>query len=265
MTLPRIARVECDGFDFGVFATGDFISQAIIKDGTWEPRVRAAAQMLLRGFDAATVLDVGANIGLFSVPTASMIGATGGRLYAFEAQRVVFQQLCANIFTNRLDCVWAFNQAVGAEPGQVEIPTFDYAKASNVGAFSLVEGLQELRGLDDCADRSRMEKIELIALDGLEVEGRVRLVKIDVEGMEIDVVRGGHDFLKRHSFPPIIFEVWEDEVFADGRRALFEEITSLGYAIIRLGRDSFIAQHPNYEAQIDVRIDGMRVHFARTK
>ena len=265
MNLPRIARVECDGFDYSVFATGDFLSQQVLRQGTWGKLQHALSQLLLAGFEEPVVLDVGANIGLYAVPVASMVAKAGGRLLAFEPQRVVFQQLCTNIFSNRIDCVWAFNQAVGAATGTIDLPTIDYAKAVNIGAFSLDEGLQKLRGLEAGLDRSKTEQVAVTTLDSLEISGIVRAVKIDVEGMEIDVVRGGKAFLEGHRFPPLLFETWEGEWFTDQRNAVFAEVEALGYGITRLARDEFFAQHPNYEVRVDVKVDGNRVNLARSR
>ena len=265
MKLPRIARVDCDGFDYSIFATDDFISMAVFREGTWERMVHATAAVLLRGFEAPVVIDVGANLGLFAVPVASKISAAGGKLIAFEPQRIVFQQLCGNIFANRLDNVWACHKAVGDHVGEVALPTIDYAKVKNIGAFSIDETLQRLRGLEEGLDRSRTEKIALTTLDTLDIDGRVRLIKVDVEGMELAVIRGAHQLLDHHRFPPIIFEAWEHEVFAKERAALFDEITTLGYQISRLGVDSFIAQHPDYDALVEVRRDGNKAELTRIK
>lgn len=265
MKLPRIARVECDGFDYNIFATNDYISQRIFQDGTWERTVHATAALLLGGFDAPVVIDVGANIGLFTVPVASRISAVGGKLFAFEAQRIVFQQLCANIFANRIDCVWAYNQAVGSEPGEIDMPTIDYAKAVNVGAFSIDKDLRNLRGLEAGVDTDRTERLALVTLNDFAIDGRVRLIKIDVEGMEIDVVRGARNFLEHHRYPPILFETWEDELFVHRRQALLNEIGALGYAVSRLGRDNFLAQHPANDALVEVQISGAKVQLSRIK
>ena len=265
MNLPRIARVECDGFDYSVFATGDFLSQQVLRQGTWGKLQHGLSQQLLAGFEEPVVLDVGANIGLYAVPVASMVAKAGGRLLAFEPQRVVFQQLCTNIFSNRIDCVWAFNQAVGAAAGTIDMPTIDYAKAENIGAFSLDENLQKLRGLEAGLDRSRTEPITVVTLDDLEISGSVRAIKIDVEGMEIDVIRGGKALLEQHRFPPLLFETWEDDFFSEQRQAVFAEIEGLGYAITRLARDEFFAQHANYEARVEVQTDGNRLSMSRSR
>ena len=265
MNLPRIARVECDGFDFSVFATGDFLSQQVLRQGTWGKLQHGLTQVLLGGFEEPVVIDVGANIGLYAVPVASMVAKAGGRLLAFEPQRVVFQQLCTNVFSNRIDCVWAFNQAVGAAAGTIDLPTIDYAKAVNIGAFSLDENLQKMRGLEAGLDRSKTEPVTVTTLDALDISGSVRAVKIDVEGMEIEVIRGGKAFLERHHFPPLLFETWEGDWFTEQRLAVFAEIEALGYAITRLARDEFFAQHPDYEARVEVQVDGNRINLSRSR
>lgn len=265
MSLPRIARVECDGFDYSVFATGDFLSQQVLRQGTWGKLQHGLSQMFLAGFNEPVVVDVGANIGLYTVPVASMVAKAGGRLIAFEPQRVVFQQLCANVFSNRIDCVWAYNQAVGKECGTIDLPTIDYSKTVNIGAFSLDEGLQKARGLEAGLDRSKTEPVTVTTLDALDISGSVRAVKIDVEGMEIDVIRGGRNFLERHHFPPLLFETWEGEWFTEQRKAVFAEIEALGYAITRVGGDEFLAQHPGYEAQVQVNVTGKNINLSRSR
>ena len=265
MTLPRIAQVECDGFDYSVFATDDFLSQQVFRKGTWGKLQHALTQILVKGFEAPVILDIGANFGLYAVPVASMVAGLGGKVLAFEPQRIVFQQLCANIFANRLDCVWAYNQAVGEAPGTIALPTIDYSKAANIGAFSLDEELQRMRGLEAGLDRSKTEAIEMTSLDTLEPPARVRLLKIDVEGFEIQVVRGGRQFFEAQGFPPIIFEAWEGDWFAERRKALFTELEALGYAITRLATDEFFAQHASYEAHVDVVTDGNRINLSRVR
>lgn len=265
MGLPRIARVTCDGFDYSIFATGDYISQQLFKKGSWGRGQQALAEMLLRGAEAPVVLDVGANIGLFTVPVAAMAARAGGRVLAFEPQRIVCQQLCANVFANRLDNVWAFNQAVGAEVGTVDLPTFDYALTENIGAFSLDADLQRRRGLEAGLDRVHTDRVAMVTLDSLEIAGRVRLVKIDVEGTEIDVLRGGRGMLAAQGFPPVMFEAWEDPAFAEQRAALVAEFEGLGYRISPFGRDENLAQHEACDVQVEVRVEGDKRHLTRLR
>jgi len=86
---------------YSVFATDGFLSQQVFRKGTWGKLQHALTQILVKGFEAPVVLDIGANFGLYAVPVASMVSGFGGKVLAFEPQRIVFQQLCANIFLMR--------------------------------------------------------------------------------------------------------------------------------------------------------------------
>ena len=57
---------------------------------------------------APLVLDIGANLGAYAIPVAKKIASARGVVYAYEPQRIVYYQLCGNIFLNSLDNVHAF-------------------------------------------------------------------------------------------------------------------------------------------------------------
>ena len=57
------------------------------------------------------------------------------------------------------------------------------------------------------------------------------MVKIDVEGSELDVIKGSVETLKRSNYPPILFESWNEEWYEKNKQELFQFISSLGYAI----------------------------------
>jgi FkbM family methyltransferase len=130
-----------------------------------------------------TVIDVGANLGTHTVFFARRAGPDGS-VFAFEPQRIVFQTLCANLALNGLLNVHAFQAAVSRQPGTVVVPRVAYAQAGNYGGLSLVGGGAAGSGAADG------ERVPALTLDGLAIE-RCRLLKIDVEGMEIDVLEGG--------------------------------------------------------------------------
>ncbi len=130
----------------------------------------------------STVADVGANIGAIAVPLASHVGASGF-VYAFEPQRVVFQTLCANAALQSLTNIECVNAALGSEPGTVAIPDIRYDVEANFGGFELTSFT---------AGRSTRR----IALDDYCDTVRFDLIKIDVEGMESDVLRGGERLLR---------------------------------------------------------------------
>ena len=85
-----------------------------------------------------------------------------------------------------------------------------------------------------------MEIIHGVPLDKFEFYN-VRLIKIDVEGHELEVLRGSHYTLEENDFPPIIFESWTWK-FQDKRNALFAYLKDLGYTITEMGQNN-VAVH----------------------
>ena len=162
--------------------------------------------------DDDVVIEVGANIGAHTVGLAGRVGATG-RVLAFEPQRLAFQTLCANVALNSLanvDCYWA---AVGEKRGSMLVPELDPAQQANFGGLSL-EGATQGR------------RVPCFALDEFVAMPRLKLVKIDVEGMEGDVLRGATALLAK--FKPHLY-VENDRV--DRSEALMRLIDSLGYRL----------------------------------
>jgi FkbM family methyltransferase len=159
-----------------------------------------------------TAFDVGANAGTHTVPLAKHVGESGF-VYAFEPQRVVFQTLCANVALNSLLNVECVHAAVGAAPGTVLIPDLDYNAPANYGGISpkLFESGRPVRQ---------------IVLDDYCGLPAVDLVKIDVEGMELDVLQGAARFIER--FRPLMY-VENDRV--DRSEALIRALGDAGYRL----------------------------------
>ncbi|MSO70388.1 MAG: hypothetical protein EXQ98_08980 [Alphaproteobacteria bacterium] len=66
-----------------------------------------------------------------------------GKVTSFEAQRVVYYQLCGNIYLNRLDNVFAHHLAIGDSIGHIDGPVLDYATETNIGALSLDRNIRD--------------------------------------------------------------------------------------------------------------------------
>jgi FkbM family methyltransferase len=137
------------------------------------------------------VIDVGANIGVHTIAFAQGVGSEG-RVLAFEPQRIVYQTLCGNVALNALDNVWAHNLAVSKLAGAISVPTIDYASAGNFGGVELGGGVSGAAG----------EPVAVTTIDTFALP-RCDFMKIDVEGMELDVFEGAIDTLRR--FKPILY------------------------------------------------------------
>lgn len=149
--------------------------------------------VMLQGVrDGAVVIEAGANIGAFTVPLARAAGP-GGLVYAFEPQPLVFQLLCANVALNGLLNVQAFNAACGEKAGRMGVRRVDPARATNHGGIPL-DRLES----DTAATRIRIEK-----LDEAVAPPRLDLIKADVEGMELAVLKGAAGLIRR--FRPVLY------------------------------------------------------------
>jgi len=157
------------------------------------------------------VLDVGANIGAHTLFFARQVG-DGGRVLAFEPQRVVFQTLCANMALNSITNVWCYPHACGSQAGTIILPEIDYRHENNFGGLSL-------------RDPWEGEPVPLVPLDGLRLP-RCNLIKIDVEGMEQAVLAGAVDTIARCK--PVLY-VENDRT--DRSADLVRFIDQLGYAM----------------------------------
>ena len=140
------------------------------------------------------VIEVGANMGVHTVPMARALG--GRRLLALEPQPVIFQQLCANLALNGLMNVTALPYACGSRTGAVRIDTPDYLRPGNFGAASVGAAARAT---------ARETTVQCVRLDDLvPADGEaVGLIKIDVEGMELEVLRGARGILERDR--PILY------------------------------------------------------------
>ncbi len=155
-----------------------------------EGEVDTFAQLLKAGM---TAVEVGANIGSHTVALANMVGRQG-RVVAFEPQRAIYQVLNANLALNGLEQVEAHWAAVGASPGEVVIDRLDMASVQNFGGYSIGKATQG-------------DRVRLLTVDSFQLPA-CHLIKIDVEGMEADVIRGAAETLKRCG--PVVFCENED-------------------------------------------------------
>lgn len=238
--IPNCELVKVDGTQFLVFKGQDLISNHLKKE-LYENNIHQLALKMLIDKPDGQVLDIGANLGTFCVPLAQKIPQL--KFHAFEPQRIISYQLCANVIINSLDNVYTYEFALSNEDANVELPMPDYANETNIGAFSIDKEVR--KNEYECTTVNTTDTIQLVPLDLLAFSN-VKLIKIDVEGHELEVLQGGIETIKANNYPPIIFEAWTWKPwFEPKRKALFEYVEGHGYKIEQLGNNNVATHRKN--------------------
>lgn len=239
--LPKLDFVSTTAGSFMVFTTDTVIPQCLRTYGGFEPHLlQIATEIFRRRGRPGVLVDAGAYIGTFSVPVSL---ATGCSIVAFEAQRVVAQLLGANFLINGIDRATIKNVILAGpeHPRVTPIPAVDYSKTGNFGAYSLDTQLFNRESLARMTSSGRVETVEVRALDEFDLND-VFLMKLDVEGQELEVLRGAVRTLERNGFPPLLFEAWRDVWWQDKKTELLGFVQELGYEVTAMD-ENFLAQH----------------------
>ena len=160
-----------------------------------------------------TVLDIGANIGSHTLWFANRVGSKeGGRVLAFEPQRLTYQTLCANMALNSVMCVDCKHMGVGSAQKIIKVPVLNPEMKNNFGGLSI-------------KDHEEGEDVAIVPIDHINLSS-CDFIKIDVEGMEPEVLMGGLKTIYEHK-PVIYLEVDRDE----NNPLLLEIMDSLNYKV----------------------------------
>ena len=150
-----------------------------------------------RGYgDGVVVIDGGANIGVHTIAWATHM--TGwGSVVSIEPQERIYYALAGNIAINNCFNARAIHAAVAAAPGVMKMPAPDYSAAASFGSLELRKRPDnEFIGQTlDYSDGATVE-IRTISLNSLGL-GRVDLIKLDIEGMELDALEGTRGIIER--------------------------------------------------------------------
>ncbi len=174
------------------------------------------------------VLDIGANIGLHSLYAANLVGVNG-KVYSFEPVKSTFNRLKENILINKFNNIQAFNVAMSDESKTSEITV----SKDGFDAWNSMVGKSCQTG-----DNFEIETIKTLTLDSFvekeHLQNKIDFIKIDTEGWELQVLKGGREYLKNYS-PVIMFEYSEDicENFNVSLNEVYDLLTNLGYYLYK--------------------------------
>ncbi len=172
-----------------------------------------------------TVMDIGANFGLFTRFLSEAVG-DGGQVFSFEPTQDMFEVLSHNVKRSGFSNVKCCNVALSDESGEAEI----YIPRRPDGTLNHYEAcLRPVNGSsDNVANRVQVLPVDQFCEDsGIE---RVDFIKCDVEGHEIAVLKGAEQLISS-CHPAILLEV--NEPLCDGGHGsrVRELVESFGYTI----------------------------------
>jgi FkbM family methyltransferase len=205
---------------FFVLTTDTYIGRSLSAYGEWTEAELDIMLQIVRPNDH--VVDIGANIGCHTVPVAKAV-APDGAVLAFEPQPRIFQLLAANITINGLANVRLFPAGCGDKSDLIRFPEMNYNTDNNWGGIRI----EHLTGTAKPAPKPPGQLGQLVPvfpLDEVYDLNRLRLIKIDVEGMELDVLHGAERTIRR--LRPVLYV--ENE-FPERSESLLRCLSDLDY------------------------------------
>jgi FkbM family methyltransferase len=215
-------EIDVFGFRLAVDLTDRQTAATLLRTGTYEPaEIALFSEVVTPGM---TVVDIGANIGIYTLIAARSVGATGN-VFAFEpgprSAALLRRSVAANGLTN------------------VVVEELAVARATGNAELFLVENHPGLSSLNAANARGSAQSVPVktVSLDAYFADIEVDVIKIDVQGAETEIVLGASRMLERDR--PVVFaEVWLaglENVGSDGREFL-SLFTNAGYTIANVER-----------------------------
>jgi len=208
----------------------DMVQESIFFFGFYErPLVSYFLSVLSEGM---VFVDVGAHVGQYTLLASKEVGATG-HVYSFEPHPKNFAALSQNVILNRFTNVSLFNAALADSAAESQL----FVNATDAGGTN--RGTHSLR-VQKGWRQSVTIPIETMLLDeALQDAARLDVMKIDVEGAELLVLKGAQQLLAR--FKPIVaFESAEDSTTSFGHSTTDAKrfLAQMGYKLFRLAAES---------------------------
>jgi hypothetical protein len=172
------------------------------------------------------VIDVGSNIGGFAVPAAQIVEPFNGFVYAFEPQEQTFYLNCANYALNNIDNARVERVAVGDTTDAITVPKLNYYQVSSFGSVGLTGEFDGDVGQE--LDFGNGDQVPQIRIDDyFKNISNIVFIKIDVEGMEMNVLNGAINTIKQNR--PFMFVEFAKQ--KDNGTTLKKFIEALDYTI----------------------------------
>jgi FkbM family methyltransferase len=195
--------------------------------------------------DGVVAIDCGANVGVHTIEWARFMHGWGDVL-AFEAQERIFYALAGNLTLNNCFNARAIWAAVGASNGSLRVPVPNYLVPSSFGSLELRnQKNNEFIGQHIDYSDAATQIVQMMAIDSMGLS-RLDLVKIDIEGMEIEALQGARASIALLKPNLVIEKIKSNE------DELIRFVTELDYIVFPLGIN-LLAVHASDPIVSDLR------------
>ena len=220
-----VGRVEIDGLTFFLNPADKTITQAILHADTWEPETTATIRDILKPGD--TFIDVGANIGWFTLIASREVGEEG-RVIAFEPDPESFDILRRNVTVNKCPNVILEKDALSNKRGTIWL----YIHDKNKGGHSLLKS----------DERSQRVEVQALTLDEYlqGFERKIALVKMDTEGAEGLILEGMQSTIQTQDRMDIVMEFAPNAL-----RPLGTDPEAMLYRLLESNYRAYAIDHPS--------------------
>jgi len=209
----------------------NIISKFLYMNKCWEPQeTEYFKKIVLEGMN---VIDIGANIGYFSILFSKWIGDRG-KVFAFEPDPKNYELLIKNIQANKCTNISPIKKAVSNYDGK----TFLFLSDENIGDHRIFDA--NIFPGDEI--RNKIE-IESIRLDSFFLpEQEIDLIKMDIQGSEMLALEGMNQILSRNHKIFLFTEFWPIAIEKSGRspKEYLEKLHQLGFKIYSLNKNEKI-------------------------
>ncbi len=241
--LPNGMRIEVD--------PRDALGRTILRGGHWEPETISFLQSYLRS--GMTFLDVGANIGLYSVIASRLVGRSG-TVYSFEPHPLLYRVLRSNAKRNDCRNIVVNNYAIADRDGERLLFLSSEDSFANT---SLRPPARFYSGSSVPVRTVSLDSyVSSMALSQIDV------IKLDIEGAELQALSGASTVLKEYAELVILVEFCDENTrqFGYSTADLASFLRSKGFKLFRLQVDGLvpyrpIANGPRYFNVIATRAD----------
>ena len=214
---PLIHLESGEVFEYSPEIAFDVLPRDLVLKGVFEPRATAKIHELMRR--DCVFVDVGANIGYFSILAAKWIGP-GGSVIAFEPVDAIHRLLCKNISLNQIDNVTALKLACFSYTGQMAMTqTGDSAKSHLATKGEASTQTVSVTTLDDFFAQRRVNRIDCL--------------KIDAEGSDFEVIKGARRIIEDFR-PAILLETDHFGRFGSSKADVLKHFDSLDYSVTEM-------------------------------